>query len=87
MACHAGKLGYEGHLLNQKTFLEREEWDQLDRLLSKHGFGGYYDLVNSLEIVVSRIGKGQLKPGWDSKKLDLPSVVKLLLELTRRKET
>lgn len=66
-----------------KTRLERSEWDMLDALLAKHGFGGYYDLVESLKLIAGRVGKKQLKKGWNSVKLDLPTVVQLLLSITK----
>ena len=29
--------------------MNREDWDELDRLLGLEGFGGYYDLVECLK--------------------------------------
>ena len=59
--------------------LTKEEFDQLDALLGKHGFGGYYDLVECLKIVAGKIGKEKLKPEWEEEINDLPSIVNLLL--------
>ena len=42
---------------DKNTRLIREEWDQLDTLLGKHGFGGYYDLVECLNIMAQNISK------------------------------
>lgn len=57
--------------------LSREEWNTLDKLLSEHGFGGYYDLVESLKTVLSRITKKKMDL---SQVKDLPSVVAALLK-------
>ena len=66
-------------------YLSREEWDRLNELLGKHGFGGYYDLVESLKTVLKRVGKGKLKKNWEIEIKDLPSIVRLLMEVTREK--
>lgn len=42
---------------DKKKYLTREEWNQLDDLLGKHGFGGYYDLVECLNIAAQNISK------------------------------
>jgi len=57
------------------NYLTKDEWDKLDTLLGKHGFGGYYDL---LECLKSLAGKNhaeinQLKT--------LPEVVTFLMAL------
>lgn len=31
------------------TKLNREDWNQLHKLLNKVGFGGYYDLIECLD--------------------------------------
>jgi hypothetical protein len=36
--------------------LSREDWERLDELLGKHGWGGYYDLVECLRIVAGDLG-------------------------------
>ncbi|MDH5203276.1 MAG: hypothetical protein OEW69_08465 [Nitrospirota bacterium] len=57
--------------------LTKEEWKKLDELLSKHGFGGYYDLVECLKMALSKItGKKDLP-----EIRDLPTVVKLLMNV------
>jgi len=38
--------------------LSRQEWDTLDNLLGKHGFGGYYDLMETLGMVCNDLGVG-----------------------------
>jgi len=69
---------------SKDIFLSKEEWDQLDTLLGKHGFGGYYDLVESLKIVLSRISHGQL----DLTKIkDLPTVVTALMKYSKEHQS
>ena len=61
--------------------LSREEWNQLDNLLGKHGFGGYYDLVECLKIVLIDLGFGNTGVDLDGEggiRLNLPEAVKLL---------
>jgi len=66
----------------QDTFLSKEEWDQLDTLLGKHGFGGYYDLIECLKTVLSRI-----KKDLDLSKIkDLPAVVAALMKYSKERE-
>jgi len=36
--------------------LSREDWERLDELLGKHGWGGYYDLVECLRMVAGDLG-------------------------------
>lgn len=68
--------------------LSKLEWNRLDDLLSKHGFGGYYDLVECLKMVLKRIGKGKLQEGWEKEVKDLPTAVNLLMEVSKdAKET
>ncbi|MDH5441530.1 MAG: hypothetical protein OEZ48_00215 [Candidatus Bathyarchaeota archaeon] len=63
--------------------LSKDDWNKLNDLLSKHGFGGYYDLVECLKTVLRRIGDRKLKEGWDQEVKDLPGVVRLLLEVSK----
>lgn len=61
--------------------LSRTDWDQLDTLLGKHGFGGYYDLVECLKMVLTDLGFGNTGVelnGEDALKVDLPGVIGLL---------
>lgn len=57
--------------------LSREDWNKLDDLLGKHGFGGYYDLVETLKDTASHLGIGNL--GIDlypeGKGISLPQIV------------
>ena len=66
--------------------LSKDEWNQLDQLLGKHGFGGYYDLVDCLKMVVAKVGKDKLKHDWGSEVRDLPAVVNLLLAVTKEEK-
>jgi len=65
--------------------LSKEDWEKLDGLLGKHGFGGYYDLVESLRMVLQRVENGKLEKGWEQEAKDLPTVVGLLLRVTVNK--
>lgn len=41
-------------------YLSREEWNQLDTLIGKIGFGGYYDMLEYLDLIrtdLSRLAK------------------------------
>ena len=59
------------------TRLSREDWNLLDDLLGRHGFGGYYDLVECLKMVAGDLGIGMT--GLDtSDKMSLPQVVQYL---------
>jgi len=35
--------------------LQKEDWNQLDDLLSKAGFGGYYDLIELIRDDISKL--------------------------------
>jgi len=62
--------------------LPKEKWDQLDDLLGEHGFGGYYDLVESLKIIGGNVGLWMSK--YDSlDSYSLPEIVNLLLAWTQ----
>ena len=37
--------------------LSYQEWEQLDTLLSKHGFGGYYDMLECLKMIIKDLEK------------------------------
>jgi len=39
------------------TRLSKEEWNLLDDLLGKIGFGGYYDMLEYLNMVASDLAK------------------------------
>lgn len=43
------KLHHVCRLKKNPTKLPYNDWDKLDDLLGKHGFGGYYDLVECLK--------------------------------------
>ena len=62
-----------------KYRLTPEDWDKLDDLLGKHGFGGYYDLVECLKMAIDDILKAL---GRNKEKLpeikDLPSAVHVI---------
>ena len=62
------------------TRLSYHEWNQLDNLIGKHGFGGYYDLIECLKDVATHLGIGNT--GLDlcdpDTKVDLPQMVAYL---------
>lgn len=59
------------------TRLSRKDWDLLDDLLGRHGFGGYYDLVECLKMVAGDLGIGMT--GLDlSDNMSLPQIVQFL---------
>ena len=62
--------------------LSKEDWSKLDEILGRHGFGGYYDLVECLKTVIEKIGRDKLKSDWKEKIRDLPTVVRLLLKVS-----
>ena len=61
--------------------LPRDEWKKLDDLLTKVGFGGYYDLLECLRDVGRRFNrKLEASEDW-SKEDDLHTMVKVLMKL------
>lgn len=68
--------------MDSSNRLPKEEWEELDRLLGKHGFGGYYDLVESLKVVLGRVENGKLERNWEDQMKSLPDVVNALLAVT-----
>lgn len=59
------------------TRLSKDDWNLLDGLLGRHGFGGYYDLVECLKMVAGDLGIGMT--GLDtSDDMSLPQIVKFL---------
>lgn len=67
-------------VVNKKHWLSEEDWSKLDELLGKHGFGGYYDLVECLKMALEKVVR--LKdPGFCADDVkDLPTVVTALGE-------
>ena len=63
-----------------ETRLSKEEWAKLDDLLGRHGFGGYYDLVECLKTSLERVTR-LTDPGFCADDVkDLPTVVKALMD-------
>ena len=58
-------------------YLNKKDWNQLDDLLGKHGFGGYYDLVESLKICLGNLGFAETGICVEDIKT-LPDVVQIL---------
>ena len=65
--------------------LSKEEWNQLDDLLGKHGYGGYYDLVEFLKmtLVELQIGNTGIDIADPEMKLNLPEATELLYKWSR----
>jgi len=74
--------------------LPKEDWKKLDDLLSKIGFGGYYDLLEILKIGAFRLCKDKLKDReerkmWETtimEEKDLKMLVLLINRLILRVE-
>lgn len=49
----------------KKGWLSRTDFDKLDELLGKLGYGGYYDFLQCLKQIASRSGAIYLKKGDD----------------------
>lgn len=66
--------------MEKMTRLSREDWNLLDKLLGKHGWGGYYDLVEVLKNVAGQLGIScvGLDLGDPEEKTDLPQIVQYL---------
>ncbi len=63
--------------------LSKEDWDKLDTLLGKHGWGGYYDRVECLKMVAGDLGISsmgiELYPEHDGgQSMSLPQIVQFL---------
>ena len=60
--------------------LSYNNWRQLDTLIGKHGFGGYYDLIECLKDVATHLGIGAtgLDLNDPEDKTDLPQIVAYL---------
>ena len=62
--------------------LSKEDWTQLDKLLGKVGFGGYYDLVECLRMAIIN-----LAPEISNdiqKESDIQVLVTLLIKVSKR---
>jgi 5-methylcytosine-specific restriction endonuclease McrBC regulatory subunit McrC len=67
--------------------LSKEEWTQFDGLLGKLGFGGYYDLMACLKMIVMNltpeINQGQ--KDIIGKEYDMQTLVLLIIKLSKSK--
>ena len=62
--------------------LSKEDWQQLDMLLGKVGFGGYYDLVECLKIAITNIAPELVEP--IRKESDIQTLITLLIKISNR---
>lgn len=60
--------------------LSYNDWRQLDTLIGKHGFGGYYDLIECLKDIACHLGIGNtgLDLSHPDTKVDLPQMIAYL---------
>uniref|UniRef100_A0A6M3X6R9 Uncharacterized protein n=1 Tax=viral metagenome TaxID=1070528 RepID=A0A6M3X6R9_9ZZZZ len=63
-----------------KPRLPYKDWEKLDELLGKHGFGGYYDLIECLKDIAGQLGFSNTRIDIASpdEKVDLPQMVSYL---------
>lgn len=65
--------------------LSKQDWNQLDILLGKIGFGGYCDLVELLKIVIKNLNYNN--PKLEKKieiEVDIHNLVHLIIRIQRR---
>jgi len=60
--------------MKRKGWLERKDFDKLDELLGKLGFGGYYDFFQCLKDIASDSGAIHVKKGDDVQAWDLDDI-------------
>jgi len=60
--------------------LSYPDWDKLDTLLGKHGFGGYYDLMECLKDVAGHLGFFNTGIDLHESNIDLPQMVRFLMD-------
>lgn len=52
--------------MSKKGWLSKEDFENLDNLFGKMGYGGYYDFLQCLKNIASNIGAVYVKGGaWD----------------------
>ena len=64
--------------------LNKEDWNKLDGLLSKVGFGGYYDLVECLKTILRNLTFEDVR--FDvklDKETDIHLLVSLILKIQK----
>lgn len=65
--------------------LSKEDWRQLDTLLGKVGFGGYYDLVECLRTaIINIVGYNPDFTETVQKETDIQVLVTLLIKVSKR---
>lgn len=60
--------------MSNKGWLSRADFDKLDELLGKLGYGGYYDFLQCLKDMASNIGAVYFMKGDDLQAWDLEDV-------------
>jgi len=69
--------------------LNKEDFNKLDELIRKIGFGSYYDLIECLKMILDNMHLNVLKDkpilnGKIKEEIDLHVLINLILELQRR---
>jgi len=69
--------------------LNKKDWNELDRLLGKMGFGGYYDCIEVLRSAASKLAKDKKLSDdlqdFIQEEDDLQILIVLINQLARRK--
>ena len=67
----------------EKYWLSSEDFDVLDRILGQHGFGGYYDLLDVLKGIISKVDiMKKLKKDSEKDIKTLPEAIGILSFVT-----
>jgi len=76
-------------VMKKKMKLNKKDWNELDRLLGKIGFGGYYDCIEVLRSTASKLAKDKkLTEDFQDfirEEDDLQILIVLINQLARRK--
>lgn len=63
--------------------LEKQEWETLDKLITKIGFGSYYDLIEMLRMTITNL-EPKLNPKINTES-DLLTLIQLAYILSKKK--
>ena len=67
----------------EEEWLSQEDFDVLDELIGRHGFGGYYDFLEVLKMIITKADiLNRLKKDWEKNIKTLPEAVELLNIIT-----
>jgi len=68
-----------------KMKLAKEDWNQLDTLLSKMGFGGYYDCIEVLRMAATNLTEDEKIKHEIQREDDLVALILLIEKLSHLK--